>query len=46
MVWYGMCSKEIRFYAQNMILVLGSTINVVGEGSVWSFNVHENQSSM
>jgi hypothetical protein len=37
-----MCSKEISFCAQNMIIVLGSTINIIGEGHAWSFNVHEN----
>ena len=42
MVWYGICLKEIRFCAQDMIIVLGSIVNIVGERSLSTFNVHEN----
>ena len=32
-----MCSKEIRVHAQNMIIILDSIINIVGE------DLHDNQ---
>lgn len=35
------CSNEIGMYAQNMITILGSIVNIIGETYV-TINEHEN----
>ena len=36
------CFEEIRLRAQNLLTILGSIVNIIGGGSIWSFKKKEN----